>query len=206
MRAAVLASGRGSNLQALLEAGKRENYPLEIVCVGTDQPDAGALRRAAEAGIPGRVFWLRDFSSRLEQEEAILRWLKDYRVELLLLAGYMKVLSGQFIRQAGFPILNIHPSLLPAFPGLHAQRQALEYGAKVSGCTVHLVDEHLDGGPIILQEAVPVLAGDTAESLAERILEAEHRIYPEAVRLLILGKLRLEGRLVEIVHEGGNIR
>ena len=197
MRAAVLASGRGSNLQALLEACKRADLPLEIVCVGTDKTDAGALLRAEAAGVPSRVFCVEDYASRQAQEEALLLWLREYRTELLLLAGYMKVLGPLFIREAGFPILNIHPSLLPAFPGLHAQRQALAYGVKVSGCTVHFVDDQLDGGPIILQEAVPVLPGDTEDDLAERILEAEHRIYPEAVRLLVSGKIKRTGRRVE---------
>lgn len=200
MRAAVLASGRGSNLQALLEVCKKGGLPLEIVGVGTDKPEVGALRRAEEAGVPNRVFRVKDYADRQAQEEAIRSWLREKRVELLLLAGYMKVLGSQFIRQAGFPILNIHPSLLPAFPGLHAQRQALEYGVKVSGCTVHFVDDHLDGGPIILQEAAPVLPGDTEESLAERILEVEHRLYPEAVRLLVLGKLKVVGRRVQILE------
>jgi len=201
LRTAVLASGRGSNLQALLNACGNGSLQIEIVGVGSDQPGAGALKRSHAAGIPTRVFQVSDYPHRQAQEEDILIWMRENRVELLLLAGYMKVLGPQFIRQANFPVMNIHPSLLPAFPGLHAQRQALEYGVKVSGCTVHLVDEGLDSGPIILQEAVPVLPEDTEESLAQRILEVEHRLYPEAVRLMVLGKVERTGRRVQILQQ-----
>ncbi len=201
MRTAVLASGRGSNLQALLDACSNGSLPIEIVGVGSDQPETGALKLSRSAEIPTRVFQVSDYPHRQAQEEDILIWMRENRVELLLLAGYMKVLGPQFVRQANFPIMNIHPSLLPAFPGLHAQRQALEYGVKVSGCTVHLVDEGLDSGPIILQEAVPVLPEDTEESLAQRILEAEHRLYPEAVRLMVLGKVERTGRQVQILQQ-----
>jgi len=201
LRAAVLASGRGSNLQAILDACSKDGLPIEIVGVGSDQPGTVALKRALVAGIPTRVFQLSDYPHRQAQEEDMLIWMRENRVELLLLAGYMKVLGPRFIRQANFPVMNIHPSLLPAFAGLHAQRQALEYGVKVSGCTVHLVDEGLDSGPIILQEAVPVLAGDTEESLAQRILEVEHRLYPEAIRRLVLGKVERTGRRVQILQQ-----
>ncbi|MGI6119222.1 MAG: phosphoribosylglycinamide formyltransferase [Desulfosporosinus sp.] len=200
MRTVVLASGRGSNLQALLDACHNGYLPIKIVCVGSDQPGTLALQRADRAGIPTRVFQMSDYPHRQAQEEDILSWLRENQAELLLLAGYLKVLSPLFIRQVNFPILNIHPSLLPAFPGLHAQRQAIEYGVKVSGCTVHFVDEGLDSGPIILQEAVPVLPGDTEDTLAERILEVEHRLYPEAVRLVALGKVKLIGRRVQILQ------
>jgi phosphoribosylglycinamide formyltransferase-1 len=200
LRTAVLASGRGSNLQALLDACRDGSLPIKIVCVGSDQPGALALQRADEAGISTRVFKVSDYPNRQAQEEEILSWMWENQVELLLLAGYLKVLSPQFIRQVNFPILNIHPSLLPAFPGLHAQRQAVEYGVKVSGCTVHFVDENLDSGPIILQEAVPVLAEDTEDTLAERILEVEHRLYVEAVRLVALGKVERIGRRVRILQ------
>lgn len=203
MRAAVLASGRGSNLQALLEACANSGFPLEIVAVGSDQLGAVALERAKAAGISTRAFPIQDYPHRQAQEEDLLIWMREKRVELLLLAGYMRVLGPKFLRQANFPVLNIHPSLLPAFPGLHAQRQALEYGVKVSGCTVHLVDEGLDSGPIILQEAVPVLPGDTEESLAGRILEVEHRLYPEAVRRFVLGKVERTGRRVQILLQEG---
>lgn len=203
MRTAILASGRGSNLQALIEACKTGNLPITIVAVGSDQLGTGALKRAEEAGIPTRVFQVEDYPHRQAQEDDLLIWMRENRVELLLLAGYMRVLGSQFIRQANFPVMNIHPSLLPAFPGLHAQRQALDYGVKVSGCTVHIVDEGLDSGPIVLQEAVPVLSGDTEDSLAQRILEVEHRLYPEAVRLMVLGKVKPTGRRVQILQQEG---
>ncbi|MDR3539456.1 MAG: phosphoribosylglycinamide formyltransferase [Desulfosporosinus sp.] len=203
MRTAILASGRGSNLQALIAACASGNLPIEIVAVGSDQLGTGALELAKEAGIPTRVFQVRDYPHRQAQEEDLLIWMRENRVGLLLLAGYLRVLGPHFIRQANFPVMNIHPSLLPAFPGLHAQRQALEYGVKVSGCTVHLVDEGLDSGPIILQEAVLVLPGDTEESLAQRILEVEHRLYPEAVRRLVLGKVERSGRRVQILQQEG---
>jgi phosphoribosylglycinamide formyltransferase-1 len=203
LRTAILASGRGSNLQALIENCRNGSLPIKIVAVGSDQLGAGALERAKEAGISTRVFQIGDYPHRQAQEEDILIWMRENKVELLLLAGYMRVLGPQFIRQTNFPILNIHPSLLPSFPGLHAQRQALDYGVKVSGCTVHIVDEGLDSGPIILQEAVPVLSEDTEESLAQRILEVEHRLYPEAVRLLVLGKIKRTGRRVQILQQEG---
>ncbi|MDP4125972.1 MAG: phosphoribosylglycinamide formyltransferase [Bacillota bacterium] len=203
MRTAILASGRGSNLQALVEACQHGSLPIDIVAVGSDQLGTRALKLAEEAGISTRVFLVSDYPHRQAQEEDLLIWMRENRVELLLLAGYMRVLGSEFIRQANFPVVNIHPSLLPAFPGLHAQRQAVEYGVKVSGCTVHLVDEGLDSGPIILQEAVPVLPGDTEESLAQRILAVEHRIYPEAVRLLVLGKVERTGRRVQILQKEG---
>jgi len=199
MRTAVLASGRGSNLQALLDARRSGRLTAEFVAVGADQPGALALVRAEAAGIPTRSFPLSAYSSRSGQERDILAWLRERQVELLLLAGYMRILSPEFVRDAGFPILNIHPSLLPAFPGRHAQRQALAYGVKVSGCTVHFVDEGLDSGPIILQEAVPVLADDTEDTLANRILMVEHRLYAEAVQLVISGRLERNGRRVRIL-------
>lgn len=201
MRTAILVSGRGSNLQALMDAVRNGTLAIKIVAVGSDQAGAGALQRAAEAGISTVVFQAGDYSSRQAQEEDILGWLREKQIELLLLAGYMRVLGPQFMSQVGIPVLNIHPSLLPAFPGLHAQRQAFEYGVKVSGCTVHFVDEGLDSGPIILQEAVPVLAEDTEESLSQRILAAEHRLYPEAVRLLSLGRVKRIGRRVQILQQ-----
>ncbi len=199
MRTAVLVSGRGSNLQVFLDAWTQGTLAIEIVAVGSDQEDAQALERARQAGVSVRAFPLGAYPNRRAQERELLGWLKDLGVELLLLAGYMRVLSGEFVREAGFPILNIHPSLLPAFPGTQAQRQALEYGVKVSGCTVHFVDEGLDSGPIILQEAVPVQSEDTEESLAVRILEVEHRLYPEAVRLLLAGKFKRSGRIITVI-------
>ncbi|AET66401.1 phosphoribosylglycinamide formyltransferase, formyltetrahydrofolate-dependent [Desulfosporosinus orientis DSM 765] len=201
MRTAILASGRGSNLQALIDACRNDTLAIKIIAVGSDHAGAGALKIAEDAGILTGIFQAEDYSSRQAQEDDILRWLRENQIELLLLAGYMRVLGPRFLRQAEFPVLNIHPSLLPAFPGLHAQRQALEYGVKVSGCTVHFVDEGLDSGPIILQEAVPVLAEDTEESLSQKILAVEHRLYPEAVRLVSLGKVKRIGRRVQILQQ-----
>lgn len=198
MRTAVLASGRGSNLQVLVEEWQKGHLPIEIVAVGSDQAEALALRYAQKAGIPIRTFVMSEYPSRQVQEESLLNWFKECQIELLLLAGYMKVLGKDFIRRANFSILNIHPSLLPAFPGLHAHRQALDYGVKYSGCTVHFVDEGLDSGAIILQEAVPVLADDTEETLAQRILEVEHRIYPLAVSLVAGDRIERIGRKVQI--------
>ncbi|AHF06399.1 phosphoribosylglycinamide formyltransferase [Desulfitobacterium metallireducens] len=190
MRIGVLASGRGSNLQALIEAWQEGKFPAEFVAVGSDHAEALALKRAEKANIPQRAFPLKDYSTRGEQEQAILDWLKESQVELLVLAGFMRVLSSDFLSALNCPVLNIHPSLLPSFPGLHAQRQAIEYGVKVAGCTVHFVDEGLDSGPIILQEAVPVEPGDTEETLTERILKVEHKLYPEAVRLVTTGQIK----------------
>ncbi len=196
MRIGVLASGRGSNLQALIEAWKLGELNGELVAVGSDHEEALALKRAEEAGIPHGAFPLSRFSSRQEQEKAILTWLREQKVEILVLAGFMRVLSKEFLQDIQIPVLNIHPSLLPSFQGLHAQRQALDYGVKISGCTVHFVDEGLDSGPIIAQEAVPVLPGDTEDSLSARILEAEHRLYPEAVGWVAGGRIKRNGRIV----------
>ncbi|MFZ3372463.1 MAG: phosphoribosylglycinamide formyltransferase [Desulfitobacteriaceae bacterium] len=202
MRTAILASGRGSNLQAIVKEWQNGHLPIDIVAVGSDQPDALALKYAQKAGISVKVFSKAEYSDRASQEEGLLSWFKESKVELLLLAGYMKVLSENFIDKVEFPILNIHPSLLPAFSGLHAQRQALEYGVKFSGCTVHYVDKGLDSGPIILQEAVQVLADDTEATLAERILEVEHQLYPRAVKLVAGDKLERKGRRV-LIKAGG---
>jgi phosphoribosylglycinamide formyltransferase-1 len=193
-----LVSGRGSNLQAIVKEWKGGRLAVEIVGVGSDQPEALALEYAQNEGIPVGVFPMEEYPDRASQEDDLLTWLKECRVELLLLAGYMKILSGNFIENAGIPILNIHPSLLPAFPGMHAQRQALDYGVKYSGCTVHFVDKGLDSGPIVLQEAVPVLDDDTEDSLAQRILKEEHRIYPLAVNLVANNKLEIRGHRVFI--------
>lgn len=193
-----MVSGRGSNLQALVKEWKNGLLPVEIVGVGSDQPEALALEYAQNEGISVVVFPMAVYPDRASQEEDLLSWLKECGVELLLLAGYMKILSENFIEKAEIPILNIHPSLLPAFPGMHAQRQALEYGVKYSGCTVHFVDKGLDSGPIILQETVPVLDDDTEDSLAQRILKEEHRIYPLAVNLVASNKLEIRGQRVFI--------
>ena len=200
MRIGVLASGRGSNLQALIDAWKQGDIIGEIVAVGSDHEQAYALQRAKNAEIPNQAFPLERYSSRVEQEQALLSWLQENRVELLVLAGFMRVLSKEFLHELNIPVVNIHPSLLPAFAGLHAQRQAVDYGVKLTGCTVHFVDEGLDSGPIIMQEAVPVLPEDTEETLADRILEVEHRLYPLTVRLIASGKVKRIGRIVKVLE------
>ncbi len=202
IRLAVLASGRGSNLQAIIDAVGRGELPVKLVLVLSDNPRAQALERARTAGIPTVVVRREDYRSRRDFNLEILRWLRRYQVDLVALAGYMRVLSPEVVRAYPNRIMNIHPSLLPAFPGLEAQRQALEYGVKVTGCTVHFVDEGVDTGPIIIQRAVPVREDDTVESLSGRILEQEHQIYPEAIRLFATGRLRVEGRRVRVLEEG----
>lgn len=195
-RIGVLLSGRGSNFEALAESVSEGRIPgAEIVIVVSNQPDALGLKRAEARGIPARLI-----PSKGLQREAFDRQvatvLQEYKVDLICLAGYMRLLSPYFV--AAFPqkILNIHPSLLPAFPGLEAQKQALEHGVKFAGCTVHFVDENLDAGPIVLQAVVPVLDGDDEHALAERILKEEHRIYSEAVKIILEGKWRIAGRRV----------
>lgn len=191
----VLISGRGSNLQALIDAQAQGRLGGRIALVISNVAGAPGLERARAAGIPTAVCDHRG-RSREEHDRAMQALLEQQGVALVCLAGYMRLVSPAFIRAYAGRILNVHPSLLPAFPGLDAQRQAFEHGVKVSGATVHLVEEALDAGPIVLQEAVPVLASDTADTLAARILEAEHRIYPRAVRILLEGRYRVEGRRV----------
>jgi phosphoribosylglycinamide formyltransferase 1 len=198
-RVGVLVSGRGSNLQALLAAAREDRLGGEVAVVVSNVATAPALDKARAAGVPAFVCDHRG-RTREEHDRAVLRTLQEHRVDLVCLAGYMRLLSTPFLSALPHRVVNIHPSLLPAFPGLDAQRQAWEHGVKVSGATVHLVEEALDAGPIVMQEAVVVRAGDTPETLAARILEAEHRIYPRAVRLLLSGRWRLEGR--RVISEG----
>ena len=196
----VLISGRGSNLQALVDAQARGELGGVIAVVVSNEETAAGLERARRAGIPTVV---RDHRGRRREEYdgELVAVLRERGVELVCLAGFMRLLSPVFIRAFPGRILNVHPALLPAFPGLDAQRQAFEHGVKISGATVHLVDEGLDSGPIVAQEAVPVRSADTPEALAARILEAEHRIYPRAVRLLLEGRCRVEGRRVIVEGE-----
>ncbi len=196
VKIAVLVSGRGSNLQAIIdsiEKGYIRNAAINVII--SNKADAYALERARKHGI-NAVFLDPKGYDRAEYDRAILNILKQHDTGLLLLAGYFRLLGSEIIEAYRNRILNIHPSLLPAFKGLHAQKQAFEYGVKVAGCTVHFVDEGLDSGPIIIQKCVPVLAEDTEETLTTRILEQEHIIYPEAVRLFVEGKLKIEGRNV----------
>jgi phosphoribosylglycinamide formyltransferase-1 len=191
---AVLASGQGSNLQAIIEAVERGEIHGRVRAVISDVKEAYALERARRHNIEAIYLNPQDFPGRKAFNEAIAALLEERAIDLVVLAGYMRLLSPAVIDRFRGRIMNIHPSLLPAFPGLEGVKQALDYGVKVSGCTVHFVDEGLDTGPIILQEAVPVYDDDTVESLHERIHKVEHRLYPRAIQLFIEGKLRLEGR------------
>lgn len=195
----VLISGRGSNLQALIDAGAGGELGGRVVVVVSNVEAAPGLERARRAGIPTVVSDHRG-RKREEYDTELVSLLRDKGVDLVCLAGFMRLLSPVFVRAFPGRVLNIHPALLPAFPGLEAQRLAFEHGVKMTGATVHLVDEGLDSGPIVAQEAVPVRWDDTVESLSVRILEAEHRLYPRAVRLLLEGHCRVEGRRV-IVEE-----
>ena len=198
---AILLSGRGSNFLALSDAIEAGTIPARIVLVVSNLPDAPGLEHARERNYPALCIP----STGIEREaydRQVVEKLQAADTEVICLAGFMRLLSPWFVRQYPHRILNIHPSLLPAFPGLHSQRQALEWGAKVSGCTVHLVDEKLDHGPIILQQAVPVLDDDTEDDLATRILEYEHKIYPQALGLLCADRVVLENRHVLIRGDG----
>lgn len=192
----VLLSGRGSNFEALADSVAAGRIPnAQIAVVISNREGAPGIERAGERGIPAKVIP----SKGLEREaydRQVAAVLAEYKVDLVCLAGYMRLLSPFFVAAYRGRILNIHPSLLPSFPGLETQRQALEYGVRFSGCTVHFVDENLDAGPVILQAAVPVLDDDTPETLSARILKEEHRIYTEAVRLVLEGRYRMEGRRV----------
>jgi phosphoribosylglycinamide formyltransferase-1 len=197
LRVGVLVSGRGSNLQALLDASSRPGYPAEIVVVISDRERAAALDRARTAGVEALVVNPKDFGDREAFDLALVSELNARRVGLVCTAGFMRILAAAFTNAFAGRAMNIHPSLLPAFPGLHAQRQALEHGVRVAGATVHfLADGAVDTGPIILQASVPVEPGDTEETLAARILVEEHRLYPEAVRLFAEGRLTVAGRRV----------
>jgi phosphoribosylglycinamide formyltransferase-1 len=198
LRLAVLASGRGSNLGAILDACRREAFPARVVVVVSDRENALALERARREGIDAVFVDPTAHGDRAAYDRALLATLGRHHPGLVCLAGFMRVLTPAFVSAWAGRLLNIHPSLLPAFPGLHAQRQALEYGAKVAGATVHLVDEGIDTGPIVLQAAVPVRSDDTEDSLSARILLEEHRLYPEAIRLFAEGRLVITGRRVRV--------
>ncbi|MGC9435465.1 MAG: phosphoribosylglycinamide formyltransferase [Methanomicrobiales archaeon] len=197
-RIAVLASGRGSNFQALIDAVLSGTVPAACVRLITDNPDAYAIERANRAGIPVSVVDFGRFSDRDAYESHLRAVMHECRADLYVLAGYMRLLDPRTVTEFAGRIINIHPALLPAFPGLHAPRQAIEHGVKVSGCTVHFVDSGMDSGPIILQRAVPVYEDDDEDSLAERILAEEHLCLSEAVRLFCEGRLQIEGRRVHI--------
>ncbi len=197
-RLAVLVSGNGSNLQAIINSIEAGKLNATISCVISNNPDAFALKRAASHGIPGIVLENRGFSNRREYDTAMVSMLKKYDIELVVLAGYMRILSDVMVSAYPNAIMNIHPALLPSFPGLHAQQQALDYGVKFTGCTVHFVDCGTDTGPIILQAVVPVMQDDTEELLSARIQKEEHLVFPEALKLFVDRKLTVNGRHVTI--------
>jgi len=198
LRIGVLVSGNGSNLQSIIDHSEQGRLSASLACVISNRGDAYALERAHKHGIPAIHVDHRSYPDRRSFDEAVLRILREHQVELVVLAGFNRILSHVMLEAFPFAILNIHPALLPAFPGNHAQRQALFHGAKIAGCTVHFVDSGTDTGPIIAQAAVPVLKTDTEETLSRRILEQEHKIYPAVIKLLAQGRIRVEGRRVLI--------
>jgi phosphoribosylglycinamide formyltransferase 1 len=197
-RIAVLISGRGSNLQAIIDAIRERRLEAEIALVISNRASAAGLERARDADVEAIFINPREYADRDAYDRAIVAALRQRQVDLVCLAGFMRLVGAPLLEAFPFGIVNIHPSLLPAFPGLDAPRQALEYGVRISGATVHFVTSELDGGPIILQAAVPVLPDDTPESLAARILVEEHRIYPEAIATVLSGGWSIQGRNVKI--------
>jgi phosphoribosylglycinamide formyltransferase-1 len=195
-RLGVLGSGKGSNMVAIAEACAAGQIPAEIAIVLSDVADAGILERARERKLPAGFIAPGKFRTKLDEEaeQAFVKRLVEAQVDLIVLAGFMRILKGEFLRAFANRVVNIHPSLLPAFPGLEAWKQALDYGVKVTGCTVHFVDQGIDSGPILGQETVPVLADDTPATLHERIQQAERRLYPQVVRALAEGKIAVKGR------------
>ena len=198
LKIGVLVSGSGSNLQSILDACASGQLQARVVCVISNKADAYALERARAAGVPALHLDHRTQAGREAYDQALVAKLREFGTELVVMAGFMRIITPVLLGAFPGAVMNIHPALLPAFPGLHAQRQALEYGAKVAGCTVHFVDAGTDTGPIIIQAVVPVLEGDTEESLSARIQKEEHRIYPEAIGLYAAGALRIDGRKVSV--------
>lgn len=192
-RVVVFISGSGSNMVSLAKACQETDFPAEIACVISDKASAGGLEKAQAFGIPTLVFERKTYASKAEHEGAILAALGEIAPDIICLAGYMRLISGDFIAPYEGRIINIHPSLLPLFPGLHTHQRAIDSGMKISGCTVHFVTEGMDEGPTIAQGAVPVLSDDTAETLAARILTVEHQLYPLALKQLAEGKVQMEG-------------
>lgn len=198
LKLGVLASGRGSNLQAIIDNIEAGNLDSEVAVVITDKHDAYALERAKKHQIPGFYINPKQYEAKSQYEKAMVDTLKEHHVELVVLAGYMRLVENVLLNNFPNRIMNIHPALLPAFPGAHGQRDALNYGARYSGCTVHFVDEGMDTGPIILQAVVPVMQDDDEDTLSARILKEEHKIYSQAIQLFAEGRLRVEGRKVII--------
>jgi phosphoribosylglycinamide formyltransferase-1 len=198
-RVSVLASGRGSNFQAIIDSVESGRLEVTIGSLITDNPQAYAIERAERAGIPVQLVNFVSYAERSAYEAALLQAMEDSSADLFVLAGYMRILEGMIVRRYLGRLINIHPALLPSFPGLHAQEQALRHGVKISGCTVHFVDEGMDTGPIILQRCVPVRDDDDEESLSARILAQEHIALPEAIGLFCEGRLKIEGRRVRVL-------
>ncbi|MEA3361774.1 MAG: phosphoribosylglycinamide formyltransferase [Thermodesulfobacteriota bacterium] len=198
LRLAVLASGSGTNLQSVIDQCQQGLLDAEIKLVISNNPDAGALARAERAGINNICINHRSFNTREDFDQAVVLALNEVKTELVVLAGFMRIISAVFLQAFPQRIINIHPALLPSFPGLHVQQKAIDYGAKFSGCTVHLVDGGVDTGPIIAQAVVPILTNDTEETLAARILEQEHKIYPQVIQWFAEGRVKITKRKVEI--------
>jgi phosphoribosylglycinamide formyltransferase 1 len=198
-RIGVLISGRGSNLKSIIDACKKREIRAGVVVVLSNKEDAGGLKFARDAGIETVILSNRQYQTREEYDSKVVEILQQHRIDLVCLAGFMRLLSSVMIRAFPLRIMNIHPALLPSFPGLHAQRQAVEYGAKVTGCTVHFVDEGLDSGPVILQKTMQVENDDTEDTLSARLLPVEHKTYVEAVRLFFEDRLQVNGRKVIVL-------
>lgn len=198
LRLGVFASGRGTDLQSILDAQKAKRIQSQVVVVIADKADAGSIERARKLGVAAEALVpdakLPKERRARDQEERIVKVLDHFRVDLVVLAGYMRLLSPTFVRRYPNKIVNIHPALLPAFPGLHGQRQAIEWGARIAGCTTHFVDEHTDHGPILLQAAVGIAPDEAEEALSKRILEVEHQLLPRTIHLIEQGRVRVEGR------------
>jgi phosphoribosylglycinamide formyltransferase-1 len=199
MNIAVFASGNGTNFQAIIDRARDGYIPAKIALLVSDNMDAYALQRAAAAGIEAFVLGPKGFKTREEYDREVVRKLREKDIGLVVLAGFMRLVSPYFVREYKNKILNIHPALLPSFAGTHGVKDALSYGVKITGPTVHFVDEKLDHGPVVLQEAVTVSDGDTEETLLKRIHEKEYEIYPKAVKLFVEGRLKIEGRKVQII-------
>lgn len=198
----VLASGRGSNFQAIIDRVRDGTVPAVCSAMITDNPDAYAIERAKQAGIPVEVVSYRSFTDKGSYEQALIQTIEKYAPHLVVLAGYMRILGSDIVRTYAGRMINIHPSLLPSFPGLHAQEQAIAYGVKVAGCTVHFVTEDMDAGPVIIQRSIPVFEGDDGISLADRILIEEHQAFSEAITLFFEERLVVTGRQVNICPVG----
>ena len=197
-RTVILISGSGSNLQAFIDAAANGTFNAELCAVISNRPDAGGLQRASDAGIPARALDHRDFETREAFDQALKALIDEFSPELVILAGFMRILGADFVRHFRGRLLNIHPSLLPKYPGLHTHRRAIEAGDREAGATVHFVTEELDGGPPILQAKVPVMTGDSPELLASRVLEQEHRIYPVAAQWFAENRLTLQGNRAQL--------